>query len=424
MCKSTKILLIMIGYYSILISILLSWNTPESTPPLPQRLIFLITIIIPLLKYPSLYPLVITSFAFIQSNMVVTAGYFPNKPIYILITTILFYFITRPKNKQTTDNIITNISYFVIYIFLVNIINLSEEYNGVITIILILFLYICNKNNPKAIQYFIQLFPIACIISCVYFFCNISEALYETESGNERAFINDPNITAINIGFGFILSVLYICKQFKFPQNKLLVILHAINIIISISAISTIASRGAFIAVCTAVILILHSLKLQIKTKFIVILTFIIIISFLMTLGFFETIIERLTDDDISSGNGRLDIWRVGFNRFFNHNIFTILFGGGDNYALEVCKKAILGYTGLTSPHNQFIWYTFDYGFIGASLFIIFIYNEILSSIVKRNPTYILIIYSIICFMSLPPISSSIIYPCFISFILYLNKKS
>lgn len=373
MYKNKK-LLILLGYYCILISILLSWNTPELTPPLPQRVIFLIAIILPLLKCPSLYPLIITSFAFIQSNMIVATGYFPNKPIYILITTILFYYITRKKNKLAKDNTITNIVLFITYIIFVNLINLSEDYNGVITIILILLIYICNKDNPKAIEYFIQFFPLACIISCVYFFNNISEVLYETESGNERAFINDPNMTAINIGFGFIISLLYICKQFKVSRNKAILILHTLNLIISISAISTIASRGAFIAVSMAVILIFQSLKLKPKTKFITIITFIIIISILVGLGFFETIIERLTQDDMSSGNGRFDIWRIGFNRFFNHNIFTILFGGGDYYALEVCKKAILGYTGLLSPHNQFIWYIFDYGFIGAFLFILFIY--------------------------------------------------
>lgn len=410
-------------YYSILVYILLSWNSIGETPPITYRLLFLFAFALPLFKYKNLFPVLLVSFSFIQSNMIATMGYFPNKPIFILSLCIILLLTQKRQDKQIKIRYIISSSLllkFIILTLIINLFNVNTNLNGTITLIFILT-FSSFLTNYSSVKFFLSLFPLACIISSCYFLANMSTVLIETSSGAERAFFNDPNMTALNIGFGLIVSLMYITKRFTLFQNKFATILHSINIILSIIAIAIIASRGAFIAIFISFLFIISKIKSSNKT--IIFFACILIITFLYQIGLFNTIIDRLNEDDVTSGNGRLDIWRVGFKRFFNLDILKILFGGGDYFSLEVCKKAISGYSGLLSPHNQFIWYIFDYGLIGGSFFILYLAKLYKTSISSKNKIYLLLIYSSIGFMTLPPISSSIIYPCFLSFIIALHNK-
>lgn len=412
-------------YYIILTFILLSWNSIDQTPPTGKRMIFLIAFIVPLFKFKDLFPALLVSFTFIQSNMITPMGYFPNKPIFILSICIIMLGIYKKKERRILLQHIKSskfLIFFILYTLLINLFNLNTNINGVISLLFIL-VFSSYFINYSTVKNFLAIFPLACITSSLYFLSNMSTALIETSSGAERAFFNDPNMTALNIGFGIIISFVYIIQEFSLFNNKKLFIIHSVNIILSFVCIMTIASRGAFIALSLSLILLYLTSKINRSNKFFIFLVGILVLFIAYKLGIFNTIIARLTEDDVTSGNGRVDIWKVGFSRFLQLDILTILLGGGDFYALEVCKKAILGYSGLLSPHNQFLWYIFDYGFIGGLLFIIYLMSLLYNSIKANNRIYILLIYSMIGFMTLPPISSSIIYPTFLSFIIAIHNK-
>lgn len=427
--KNSIIKYVLIVYYLILTVILYSWTNIEQSPSIVKRVIFITLFIFPLLKYRFLFPALLLSFSFMQSNMIANVGYFPNKPLFILILCLIIYLFVKKEEKQIFRNknkVIRLFLYFIIYTCFVSFTNLVNNYNGVITLIFVYLVSFFFSQN-LSLKYFLIIFPIACIFNSIYFFTNMSLGIIETSSGSERAFFNDPNMTALNIGFGIIISFMFLMQNFSsYFRNKniFLYIIHAINILLSLVCVTIIASRGAFIAIALTLMIIFNQSKIKRNRKFLILLFGIVLLYILYDNGLFSTIIDRLNEEDVSSGNGRLDIWKVGFNRFFQLNILYIIFGGGDYFALEVCKKAIAGYTGLLSPHNQFIWYIFDYGILGGLMFIIILFKLLYFSIKSNNRIYLLIIYSIIGFMTLPPISSSIIYPCFMGFIFGSYNKN
>ena len=131
-------------YYIILTFILLSWNSIDQTPPTGKRMIFLIAFIVPLFKFKDLFPALLVSFTFIQSNMITPMGYFPNKPIFILSICIIMLGIYKKKERRILLQHIKSskfLIFFILYTLLINLFNLNTNINGVISL-----LFICKHS--------------------------------------------------------------------------------------------------------------------------------------------------------------------------------------------------------------------------------------------------------------------------------------
>ena len=83
-------------YYVFLLLILVTWTNVNSLPPLPQRLAYLIAVMVPLWKSKSfLAPLVLLTFVVISGSSY-AVSYMPVDGLYISIVLALLYL----NNKQ------------------------------------------------------------------------------------------------------------------------------------------------------------------------------------------------------------------------------------------------------------------------------------------------------------------------------------
>jgi hypothetical protein len=85
-------------------------------------------------------------------------------------------------------------------------------------------------------------------------------------------------------------------------------------------------------------------------------------------------------------------IWIKSFDLFANSNYLILLFGGGTNYALELCGKAMQ--TDKLSPHNNFLQILYDYGFVGLAFFVFFIGKIYLK--IKKNILAVGLLFSFV----------------------------
>ena len=78
-------------YYVFLLLILVTWTNVNSLPPLPQRLAYLIAVMVPLWKSKSfLAPLVLLTFVVISGSSY-AVSYMPVDGLYISIVLALLY---------------------------------------------------------------------------------------------------------------------------------------------------------------------------------------------------------------------------------------------------------------------------------------------------------------------------------------------
>ena len=125
----------------------------------------------------------------------------------------------------------------------------------------------------------------------------------------------------------------------------------------------TSASRSAFIALLLGILLYCLFNFRNFKKLF----GFLIIVSIAVyiaaDLGLFETIFNRFTLDDVSSGNGRYDLWEKYLTGISDSNVFNFLFGHGLIGQTEFGKVA----------HNLFISIFYSFGFVGFILVVILV---------------------------------------------------
>lgn len=320
--------------------------------------------------------------------------------IYLTLFSLfsIFYFY---KNKKTISIIFKDrsfvlLSIFIIYIFLKDIIlfNFNSEILSFLRIYLI-FSFICFYSilNPKKIELkFIY-------ISIILFILNL-DSIYQYISKSNiigyqifdqyrltSFFENEPIIGSFIMKLFFPLLIFFLCKEKKDFFTILILILSIIVIFISGERMPFLQSIFGIIIV----ILFFHKFTKKIFLFFLSIFFLITSVLIIIPSSFdrykdtYEGLnslykdikFEKIIEYDINSKNGIYDYYK-NFSTailLWKKNYFL---GNGYRYYKNNCNNALNNeYSSgcSTHPHNIYLEILSDYGLIGLSIYVLFIFN-------------------------------------------------
>lgn len=136
-------------------------------------------------------------------------------------------------------------------------------------------------------------------------------------------------------------------------------------------------------------------------------------------------ILFRIKFDITDGGYVRTLYWRTFFSNIWNEN-FVI--GNGQLFAHIFLKKYAPYYIGENNMHNVFLNMILDFGFIGLTLYLIFIFNIIryLLKILLRSSVLFLVVFPLLVIFNLQYLGYDNDFVIFISIILFMGeyKKS
>ena len=87
--------------------------------------------------------------------------------------------------------------------------------------------------------------------------------------------------------------------------------------------------------------------------------------------GILEGLIMRFMSEDVQTGSGRTELWKIGLQTFFSKDSLTILFGAGEGQALTMTYMK----GEYWSPHNNYLSIMYNYGIFGLILFSVWIFS-------------------------------------------------
>ena len=407
----------LILYYLAMLLILISWNNPESLPPLILRLAFISALMIPLVYYRlKSSPFILLSFVVISAASY-AVSYMPVDGLYLLIASLILIGCKGYKaDGLSIPNgfILLLILSFVIDLFFSD--SLTISYNWLT--IFFVSRYLVPKNNEKYIQFVAFSFAVISLVLSIQFVAvgDLFVRDVHTAMGDlDRKGWTDPNYFGSVIGIGILTSLI----ELLYYKNHLkLKVFYMLTIVLSSYTIATTASRGATVAlVFSAVILLLFS-KIKVKYKVSVFVLVFILLVVMYNFGMLDLLLLRFISDEGDLG-GRGYIWETRLSHFVTDlNAFQWLFGIGTEKALTLGTERVLGF------HNDYLSALVSYGFIG----LLCLFNILLSPLKKssrRNKPIVLslISYIALCMGSIEPFTGgqwSCLY--FYIFILMLSQ--
>ena len=420
--KKKKTNIYVVIYYAILLLMLVSRKDATSEPSLIIRIGFLIAVITPCIFSKSVsYPAIITMFLTI-SRYGFAYSYMPYMTyIYAFITLIVVLIYTR-YNKDYHIKIPPFLIFFTIYVFLVDTITGIENSHSKFPedifycyMILLCFFVISSKSYTQTIKQLPYTFVITTIVLSLYFLLNRNQFAqdYGYNSGLERSGWTDPNYFGMVIGMGSVICIIKIMnrewKRLAFSEK----ITYISGLIVSIPALILNASRGALLSLIASFIIVIAFSKVKVVYKILIVLLCLIGIVSLYNNNYFELLEYRIANDD-GTGSNRTTIWIEKLNAYINGAPISWIFGYGYAGGGYITGSG-LGF------HNEFVAFLVDYGIIGLSLLCYMLYYP-LKCISRKNNNYYavvaLIIYLVMCLMTLEPLSLAIL--AFFAFYLYI----
>ena len=191
--------------------------------------------------------------------------------------------------------------------------------------------------------------------------------------GTRQSLVIMGTVTDANEFASFFAIVLSIVTILMFRSTKK--IYKVLLIVFALSGVYVVlmsGSRGALLATIVAVLVtLLVGNRLTLRSVLVILVLGILFVfvfnAYLIELIPKDTLarisIEAITKDN---GSGRSYIWKSAFRKFFDGNVFNILFGYGYG-GINVPN----GYGSMTSTmHNQFLQNLIAYGIIGFCLYI------------------------------------------------------
>lgn len=189
--------------------------------------------------------------------------------------------------------------------------------------------------------------------------------------------------------------------------KKIFSILAIVSIFPCIIQIFQSASRTAFICLILLCLLYIIINIRKLKNIIFLIIIFAFFMLFIYDPEFTEALFERFQGDDVTSGNGRLDIAISMLEHFSGRPIFEKLFGTGYNSVF------LFVYGSYYTPHNSFIGFLMHYGLFGIIAFVYILINAALKLLKSKNykPYLIFVaIFSIYCITLEPHIKAEFIF--------------
>lgn len=387
-------------YYGVLLLILTSWTSIDSSPAMPIRLAYLGLVILPVFFRKGILPAVLACFTTVAFYGY-SYSYMPSMLyIYAGIVLVLSFFIVDNSHPQVPRAIVT----LLLYVTFVNLVTgrRIEDMTYSFFIFLILFLSV-SKYDDSFFNRMSFTFAIITLVLSIFFLTSIDQfaRMYAFGEDLERAGWTDPNYFGTVLGMGTVFSVL---QLFNNKKNPLIFKLTYIAVII-VSAIVLIlnASRGAVVALVGSLAVLMLFTKAKTTYKVLALVAAAGFIVFLYNSGYMDLLIYRSLEDTASTGGGRTSIWVHKLNRFSEGGVLNILFGYGNNGGLFITGSN-LGF------HNDFVAALVDYGLIGFVIYVMAVFSPVVLVYRKQSPNknkvYVLFTYLMLTSLSLEPITS------------------
>ena len=322
-------------------------------------------------------------------------------PIIIFVS-LSIYEILRKKKLIFDDNLkylIIFITYITIQNYVINKTFLSSD-SLRFTFYLLLFVYVVNfkiyinfQSQISFLLSFLTLFS----ITAYFFEIDFGSDIYQTwnigfnESNLEylKGRINGFQAGGPN-SFADLITLLTIYIIFKVDDKKAFLVAST-----SFLAILFTYSRFSIIVLFIFVLYRIYMSKYKKYIIYFVILLLIVSYSF--------GLIERFLNDDNSGISDRILMMNASIEYFLNLDLLEKIFGVGSNqliflsdevFNLSEFNKNPYSY----GPHNSYIFYLINYGILGFSLLILFIFKFIKLKNTSESRKFVLISFLLLNF--------------------------
>ena len=322
-------------------------------------------------------------------------------PIIIFVS-LSIYEILRKKKLIFDDNLkylIIFITYITIQNYVINKTFLSSD-SLRFTFYLLLFVYVINfkifinfQSQISFLLSFLTLFSIT-----TYFFeIDFGSDIYQTwnigfnESNLEylKGRINGFQAGGPN-SFADLITLLTIYIIFKVDDKKAF-------LVASTSFLAILFTYSRF-SIIVLFIFVLYRIYMSKYKKYII--YFVIL---LLIVSYFFGLIERFLNDDNSGISDRILMMNASIEYFLNLDLLEKIFGVGSNqliflsdevFNLSEFNKNPYSY----GPHNSYIFYLINYGILGFSLLILFIFKFIKLKNTSESRKFVLISFLLLNF--------------------------
>lgn len=335
------------------------------------------------IKRPVYYPITYLMFSILPSRVAYTLNendipfYMLNSKISVLfsvaflVSSIAFGCIQNLKNKWIP---IAFAVFMAISIFWANG---HDYYSWDFALMCMIYIVVPLFINDK---YDLSLICMSFCFSGIIYAIRILPSVFSLGSVYELGGVINRNYASLFLVMTVICSFLVIISNTK--GEKWLRFLCWINILTASFLIISFASRSGFIilAILLCYFVLLNISKIHIRQIVVFSALLIVGVFIIHRYSFATFLIQRFNQQDIYSGNNRVDI-QMGFLKMFsNSTIFRALFGNGfENARVDELL-----------PHNSFIDVLISFGIIGLILFIIYMIKPIFA-LAKTKYSYLLI---------------------------------
>ena len=319
--------------------------------------------------------------------------------IFVCLST---YEILRKKKLAFNSNLkylIIFISYITIQNLFINRTFLSSD-SLRFSFYLLLFIYVVNFkiyiNFENQIRYLLSFLTIFSLTS--YFFeLDFGSDIYQTwnigfnESNLDyiKGRINGFQAGGPN-SFADLITLLTIYIIFKVDDKK--------AILISFTSFLAILFTYSRFSIIVLFLFVLYRTYISNYKKYLIYFVFLLLI-FSYSFG----LIERLLNDDNSGISDRLLMISASTEFYLDLDLVDKIFGIGSNQLIflsdEVFNVSEFNKNPYSyGPHNSYIFYLINYGFMGFSLFILFIYKFINLKNSSNSRKFVLISFLLLNF--------------------------
>ena len=319
--------------------------------------------------------------------------------IFVCLST---YEILRKKKLAFNSNLkylIIFISYITIQNLFINRTFLSSD-SLRFSFYLLLFIYVVNfkiyTNFENQIRYLLSFLTIFSLTS--YFFeLDFGSDIYQTwnigfnESNLDyiKGRINGFQAGGPN-SFADLITLLTIYIIFKVDDKK--------AILISFTSFLAILFTYSRFSIIVLFLFVLYRIYISNYKKYLIYFVFLLLI-FSYSFG----LIERLLNDDNSGISDRLLMISASTEFYLDLDLVDKIFGIGSNQLIflsdEVFNVSEFNKNPYSyGPHNSYIFYLINYGFMGFSLFILFIYKFINLKNSSNSRKFVLISFLLLNF--------------------------
>ena len=232
------------------------------------------------------------------------------------------------SNKSSLMMVLFGLQMLLSQFYAISLNEYGEFFSGICLMYIIIPYFIESDEDIIMSRIAFALAGVFMAIGILPYIINYGDLSSYTTFINGNSLLVDRNYQSLFI----MLCVLQIIVLLIETGKRLALILKVgliSTIIANLAIVVAGGSRSAIITMMSGIIiyLIINRKNISKFIFFLLIVSLLGIIAYQM--GLFDVVIERFNANDVSSGNGRFDIWKLFIDSYFNGNIISWLFGRG-----------------------------------------------------------------------------------------------